>query len=772
MKSLYPFLFFLVILIPFGCTAVNIIEIDSPKVIQIAKEFEVYINITPSQPIAGAQCNISFNKDVLIAKNITNGGIFEYWANDIYENFTKIDNQNGTISQIIAFSSSPTYNNGTFAVILFSANSEGYSWLNLVDAIISDEEGNKTSMEVINGSIFVDGTPPSINFYSENEFFDRNISLTWGAEDNYSPEEKIFYSYSFNGGNWSEWTNSNKTFYELDVGNYTFMLKAKDEAGNVACKNLSFSVRDVNPPEIKNVKVEKINNTVNISCDISDDFALQEVFLILNQNQNYSMERNNGNYFFNSSYPPGKYNYRIVAIDKSGNENISEGNFSINHPPNKPTNPEPANGATDVSTTVTLSWICSDADNDALTYDVYFGKTSPPPKLATVTSTSYNPSQLDYSTTYYWKIVAKDGQYENSSDIWQFKTQSPPNQPPKCSLFANSTSGIAPLNVTFNMTASDEDGSIASWSLDVDNDGIAEYYGNGNPPLTIKHIYNTTGNYIAKLTVNDDKGALSTANSSISVRANISVDFDFAPLRPATGVAVSFFALVEGADYPLNYTWNFGDGSVGYERNVSHALEKEGKYRVRLNVSDGTYYYEKNRTVEVVTPDFYVEAEYFPEKPKKGDEIKIFFKIKNDGGYSENVTCHVFLDEERQSFIFNISEEYEKEIYVNGISRVKIFVDPSNEIEEKNEKNNEFEISIKYGNNLIYLAIIPALAIPTYFILRKKKIVIEEEKVEKCSVCLGSFKEEENILKCDCGALYHKSCARRIKNCINCGKKL
>ena len=97
-----------------------------------------------------------------------------------------------------------------------------------------------------------------------------------------------------------------------------------------------------------------------------------------------------------------------------------------NHPPDKPSNPSPANGSTGVEINVTLSWQCSDPDGDNLTYDVYFGTGENQLKKVSgnQSSTTYKPSSLSYSTTYYWKIVAWDEHGESSeSPVWRFTTE-------------------------------------------------------------------------------------------------------------------------------------------------------------------------------------------------------------------------------------------------------------------------------------------------------------------------------------------------------------
>lgn len=91
------------------------------------------------------------------------------------------------------------------------------------------------------------------------------------------------------------------------------------------------------------------------------------------------------------------------------------------------------------------------------------------------------------------------------------------NIPPTCTITANPTTGEVPLNTTFSMSASDSDGTISFWELDVDNDDTAEYSGSGNPPSTQEHTYSNSGTYIAELSVWDNEGSIGTDTETIIV---------------------------------------------------------------------------------------------------------------------------------------------------------------------------------------------------------------------------------------------------------------
>jgi tartrate-resistant acid phosphatase type 5 len=118
------------------------------------------------------------------------------------------------------------------------------------------------------------------------------------------------------------------------------------------------------------------------------------------------------------------YNASGTLID----EYILDKNSAPNHPPVAASNPSPANNATGISLSPTLSWSCSDPDGDALTYDVYFSTSSnPTTKVSTGQSAkTLSRSGLSSGATYYWKIVAMDSKGATTDGpVWSFTTTSP-----------------------------------------------------------------------------------------------------------------------------------------------------------------------------------------------------------------------------------------------------------------------------------------------------------------------------------------------------------
>jgi len=127
--------------------------------------------------------------------------------------------------------------------------------------------------------------------------------------------------------------------------------------------------------------------------------------------------------------------HSIMAKAYDPSDNVDSASITLlywtNHAPNTPSNPSPANGATDVSTSVTLTWTGGDPDSgDIVTYDVYFGtETSPPKEASDIEETSYSPSDVKWNTKYYWKVVARDNHGDTTAGpVWNFTTPAQPKE--------------------------------------------------------------------------------------------------------------------------------------------------------------------------------------------------------------------------------------------------------------------------------------------------------------------------------------------------------
>lgn len=95
-----------------------------------------------------------------------------------------------------------------------------------------------------------------------------------------------------------------------------------------------------------------------------------------------------------------------------------------NVPPFEPSVPSPADGATDVSITPTLSWSGGDPDiGDVVTYTLVLAGSNGDSLVTTTTQTSIGLTGLSHSVNYAWGIVAEDlGGATASSDVWTFTT--------------------------------------------------------------------------------------------------------------------------------------------------------------------------------------------------------------------------------------------------------------------------------------------------------------------------------------------------------------
>lgn len=226
-----------------------------------------------------------------------------------------------------------------------------------------------------------------------------------------------------------------------------------------------------------------------------------------------------------TSYTPGTLSYgttyywRIVSWDNHGASTAGTvWNFKTNTLPNVPSNPNPLNNTTDVSVNTGISWTGGDPDpGDTVLYDVYFGATNPPPKVAhNQSGTTYNPGTLSYGTIYYWKIVAWDIHGARSSGpLWQFTTHL--NTPPSAPVINGPSSGKPGISYDYTFVAVDPEGDNISYEINWGDGTTDNWYGpvESNVIITRSHTWKAKGTYTIQARAKDIHGAVGEWGSLI-----------------------------------------------------------------------------------------------------------------------------------------------------------------------------------------------------------------------------------------------------------------
>jgi parallel beta-helix repeat protein len=186
---------------------------------------------------------------------------------------------------------------------------------------------------------------------------------------------------------------SGTTYYWKIVARDQFGLYAIGPVWNFKTENITNHLpnipSDSNPPNFENTL--DLNNIflswTGGDVDSGDTVTYDVYFGSINPPPKIISNQSQTTYVPPSIVLNSVYYWKIVAWDSQGQ--FSRGPIwrfttldDINVAPRVPDDPEPDNGEENVNLKPTISWQCSDPDiGDTLTYDIYFGNTSNPPKI-------------------------------------------------------------------------------------------------------------------------------------------------------------------------------------------------------------------------------------------------------------------------------------------------------------------------------------------------------------------------------------------------------
>jgi arylsulfatase A-like enzyme len=246
--------------------------------------------------------------------------------------------------------------------------------------------------------------------------------------------------------------------------------------------------------------------------------------------------------------------------------------------------PDAALTASCVSHSTTCSFdasASSDIDGSIASIDWDFGDgTTAPAGGATISHTYTTPGTYTVTAT-----VTDDRGV--ASPISQPVTTGVPNVPPTAAF----TPTVNGAQIDFDASASsDSDGSIVDYSWDF-GDGTTGY------GVTASHTYSTYGDYLVRLTVTDDYGALTTTSQLVTPNIPDQLPIaSFTVSKSGRTVNLDASASYDPDGVIVDIQWDFGDGTVvdtagdGSANNTgtapSHTYSSNGTYTIVLTVTD------------------------------------------------------------------------------------------------------------------------------------------------------------------------------------------
>ena len=262
------------------------------------------------------------------------------------------------------------------------------------------------------------------------------------------------------------------------------------------------------------------------------------------------------------------------------NTRITGEEFTGMLPPGIPTNPSPADGATNVAVSGDLTW---DFGSDTDTYDLWYGPTGSMTQVVTgeiAGATGLYGYTADYLTTYEWQVIAyNSAKATTNGPVWTFKT--------KCDVFT------APFSENFDVGVSPP-ALPDCWSkIEITSSGYVQTYAN---------YYNSAPNCVRmRITNQSDKCILITPELSDLTSQSNRITFQGQALTYAQDVIVGTMSdptdeatftpyqiITLSKNFYTEYTVNFDANYTLTDKYIAFKDASTYNYRI-MTIDDFVY---------------------------------------------------------------------------------------------------------------------------------------------------------------------------------------